>query len=875
MAGTIGNINVRIGADASALTDEMKKCQNTILTFRDESLTALKSFGLPNISSANLVEAIQSGQRVVADFVQESGESLSEFQQRVRNVFEQAGIDITAYEDALTKADNVHAEFAKGAIKNFQAAASETETYVSSTQQRFENLKATLTGAFSAIGDSSVSMAGKLAAAGDIINTALPELFALGLAFMFADKIYNAGKSVMDFAAQTQDVEAQFENSMGSMYNAADRFTQKLSQTYGITQETLKGMMSKEYQNTRMLGFDPTQAEQMSERVTQLSYDLGKLRGVDPSQVFNSLQIGLEGRTTGLRQLGIDISTTDLKNRALSEGIIKQGQTMTTAQTALMAYQEILEKTSQETGYYATQADTLSNRQAKVAADWDQMKRNLSEALIPALTALKGVLVDVEEAFIAVGNAAATAIRAVTLFAEDAYSAIEDLFALNFSDIGQQWADNYNSVYNYASGTQTASSAMDQATDSANAQNNAQKKLGNTLKNNIMSFDQLHNITKDSGGGGGSSGTPGNGGGINPPNAPNITANELKNGITIPIKFGPVPPVPPLPPVPSPPPVLENWCAAAAVALAAWAATTTAELGGWETATELGLAAWSILTTSILTTWAGVTEAALASWATATEAVFTGWSVAIDLILSPWALAAEAVILAWSLATNAKFQAWAAKGIAVVTSWAGQFQSEFALALNDTESLVEGWGTAVSHGFSSVMDGAISDIKSLTNFAGQALSSLGTWFNNNKSWLGPLAAGGAVVAGTAATGGLDLIPAGIAAAGEGLSSLGSSIAAAVPAFASGGIVNSPRIALIGEAGPEAVIPLSQFGSVMGSYTSSMNMNTVDSSQSTQPINVTIKLDGRTLAKAMYAYTTNESDRQGRTIGYNSSYNLPK
>lgn len=47
--------------------------------------------------------------------------------------------------------------------------------------------------------------------------------------------------------------------------------------------------------------------------------------------------------------------------------------------------------------------------------------------------------------------------------------------------------------------------------------------------------------------------------------------------------------------------------------------------------------------------------------------------------------------------------------------------------------------------------------------------------------------------------------------------IGSSITSGIKAFASGGIVNSPTLALVGEAGPEAIIPLSSFdgGSGLG------------------------------------------------------------
>jgi len=119
--GTISNINVRVGADASPLTEEMKKAQNTILTFKNESMASLKSFGIPNINSTNMVESIKSGQRTIADFSVQSGETLEQFRERVRTVFQQAGIDVTQYENVLQNANKVHAEFANGSIKNFQA----------------------------------------------------------------------------------------------------------------------------------------------------------------------------------------------------------------------------------------------------------------------------------------------------------------------------------------------------------------------------------------------------------------------------------------------------------------------------------------------------------------------------------------------------------------------------------------------------------------------------------------------------------------------------------------------------------------------------------------------------------------------------------
>ena len=122
------------------------------------------------------------------------------------------------------------------------------------------------------------------------------------------------------------------------------------------------------------------------------------------------------------------------------------------------------------------------------------------------------------------------------------------------------------------------------------------------------------------------------------------------------------------------------------------------------------------------------------------------------------------------------------------------------------------------------------------------------------------------------------------------SGIGQSIESAIPALgslgagglaalalspiglATGGIVTAPTLAMVGEGGgPEAVIPLDRLVSVLGNGSQGMD----GSSQSgSQPINITLKLDGRTLARATYSYNVNETERIGSHIGYPSAFNYP-
>lgn len=105
--------------------------------------------------------------------------------------------------------------------------------------------------------------------------------------------------------------------------------------------------------------------------------------------------------------------------------------------------------------------------------------------------------------------------------------------------------------------------------------------------------------------------------------------------------------------------------------------------------------------------------------------------------------------------------------------------------------------------------------------------------------------------------------------GYGGTKIGSNIPK-IPKLARGGIVNSPTMAMVGEAGPEMIVPLEntsfvdRLASALGTaVNSAMQMNnTVNRSDNRD---VVIKIDGNVLARAINPYTTKETSRVGTSI----------
>ena len=347
-----------------------------------------------------------------------------------------------------------------------------------------------------------------------------------------------------------------------------------------------------------------------------------------------------------------------------------------------------------------------------------------------------------------------------------------------------------------------------------------------------MSFDELHNITKDTSGGSG-------GAGVTPPKEPTVPGisnalsnlgNDKNKGIVIPIAFGPMPPFPnlPIPPAVQVPIMAQDQTRPDVDA----AESNLNELIHYPSTVPL---------------------------------------VATDLT-RPSTETAEGNISELMHYPNT-----------VTLGALDQTQPATNTAESNLSELMH-YPTTVTlqahDGISSVIDSIGDKLTLLAQKTGSVFSNLGNnlsdWASNHQDLLGAIGTGIVVGGATLATGGLDLIPGGIAGISAALGmGVEDGAFAGIGAMADGGIVSAPQVKLIGEAGPEAVIPLSKIDSVLGN-----RQNTSSSGNSCgagQPLNihVTSTINGKAVAKTMHSFNLEETDRQGLCIGYPSSYNYPR
>ena len=127
-------------------------------------------------------------------------------------------------------------------------------------------------------------------------------------------------------------------------------------------------------------------------------------------------------------------------------------------------------------------------------------------------------------------------------------------------------------------------------------------------------------------------------------------------------------------------------------------------------------------------------------------------------------------------------------------------------------SVISGWASSASEGISNFASSAGETLSGWASSAGEGISS---FFSGVSSGISSLMGGAVDMASKAANFVKDQASSALSSIGSGISSAYNAVAESsynpVNWFADGGIVTKPVNGIVGEAGPEAIIPLSQAG----------------------------------------------------------------
>jgi hypothetical protein len=153
------------------------------------------------------------------------------------------------------------------------------------------------------------------------------------------------------------------------------------------------------------MGATTPAATAMSKSMVELATDLGSFNNADPTEVLLALRSGLSGEAEPLRKFGVALSEAAVKAKALELGIGTVGKELTEQEKIQARYAIIMEQTTMAQGDFERTSGGLANQTKILKASFKDAADQLGTAMLPAVVAVMGALIQLLPFVISVGEA--------------------------------------------------------------------------------------------------------------------------------------------------------------------------------------------------------------------------------------------------------------------------------------------------------------------------------------------------------------------------------------------------------------------------------------------------------------------------------------
>jgi hypothetical protein len=248
--------------------------------------------------------------------------------------------------------------------------------------------------------------------AGFILQRALlPAAAAIGT---ITRVIMPAIKAASDFEEATQKVNVVFGRASKSVKDFADTAARNLGQSKQSVLEAAGafGVFGK------AAGLAGEDLSLFTTDFVTLATDLASFNNTTPEEAVQAIGAALRGESEPLRRFGVLLNDATLRAEAMTLGIYDGSGALTAQQKILAAQSAIYKQTGDAQGDFARTADGLANKQRTLSALFKNFQIQLGQQLLPAATDFANGLVKINDAFSAMPTPATNATVKVGKFAK-------------------------------------------------------------------------------------------------------------------------------------------------------------------------------------------------------------------------------------------------------------------------------------------------------------------------------------------------------------------------------------------------------------------------------------------------------------------------
>jgi hypothetical protein len=214
---------------------------------------------------------------------------------------------------------------------------------------------------------------------------------ALGVAAVAAGAAV-VGKQLVDSASDLAEVQSKTNVIFGDASEQVSKFAEGAATSLGQSKTAALNAASTFGVFGKAAGLTGKDLGTFSTDLTVLASDLASFANTSPEEAAMALGAALRGESEPIRKYGVMLDDAALKAEALAMGIYSGNGPLTTQQKVLAANAAILKQTGDAQGDFARTSDGVANQQRIMAAQFENVKAKLGNALIPAFAAAIGFI---------------------------------------------------------------------------------------------------------------------------------------------------------------------------------------------------------------------------------------------------------------------------------------------------------------------------------------------------------------------------------------------------------------------------------------------------------------------------------------------------
>lgn len=199
-------------------------------------------------------------------------------------------------------------------------------------------------------------------------------------------KITEFTSACLDLGSDLAEVQNVVDVTFSKMNEQVNNFAQNAVFQFGLSET-----MAKQYTGTfgamaKAFGFVESEAYAMSTTLTGLAGDVASFYNITQGEAYTKLKSVFTGETESLKDLGVVMTQTALDQYALANGYGKTTAKMTEQEKVALRYAFVQQQLSLAQGDFARTSDSWANQVRILKLQFDSLRASLGQGFIAAVT---------------------------------------------------------------------------------------------------------------------------------------------------------------------------------------------------------------------------------------------------------------------------------------------------------------------------------------------------------------------------------------------------------------------------------------------------------------------------------------------------------